>query len=363
MVRLILVQAVIRVSKTYLPHMSELLESPKVTVFVGDGFKFLSDNKATYDVIITDSSDPVGPAEALFQKPYFQLLHDALAPGGHISTQAECLWLHLHLISQLRNMTSQIFPATEYAYTTIPTYPSGQIGFIVASKDATRNLKEPLRKVAGTRYYNEDIHRSAFVLPEFARTILDNGKDIRPIFGRASAAVKAGEEGQKTRKVLLLGSGFVARPCAEYVVRDPTNELTIGALPRLFQLTVGTDAIAACRTLSSAEALAFGLSNASAISLDVNCTEALDAQIAAHDLVISLIPYTYHVAVIKSAIKGKTHVVTTSYVSPAMRELDEAAKQTGIVVMNEIGLDPGIDHLYAIKTIAEVHEKGGKVRN
>lgn len=363
MVRLILVQAVIRVSKTYLPHMSELLESPKVTVFVGDGFKFLSDNKATYDVIITDSSDPVGPAEALFQKPYFQLLHDALAPGGHISTQAECLWLHLHLISQLRNMTSQIFPATEYAYTTIPTYPSGQIGFIVASKDATRNLKEPLRKVAGTRYYNEDIHRSAFVLPEFARTILDNGKDIRPIFGRASAAVKAGEEGQKTRKVLLLGSGFVARPCAEYVVRDPTNELTIGALPRLFQLTVGTDAIAACRTLSSAEALAFGLSNASAISLDVNCTEALDAQIAAHDLVISLIPYTYHAAVIKSAIKGKTHVVTTSYVSPAMRELDEAAKQAGIVVMNEIGLDPGIDHLYAIKTIAEVHEKGGKVRN
>ena len=78
---------------------------------------------------------------------------------------------------------------------------------------------------------------------------------------------------------------------------------------------------------------------------------------------ISLIPYTYHAAVIKSAIKGKTHVVTTSYVSPAMRELDEQAKEAGIVVMNEIGLDPGIDHLYAIKTIDEVHAKGGKVRS
>lgn len=64
---------------------------------------------------------------------------------------------------------------------------------------------------------------------------------------------------------------------------------------------------------------------------------------------------------IKAAIKGKTDVVTTSYVSPAMRELDEAAKAAGITVLNEIGLDPGIDHLYAVKTIDEVHAKGGKV--
>jgi spermidine synthase len=77
---------------------------------------------------------------------------------------------------------------------------------------------------------------------------------------------------------------------------------------------------------------------------------------------VSLIPYTYHSAVIKAAIKGKTNVVTTSYVSPAMRELDEAARKAGIVVMNEIGLDPGIDHLYAVKTIGEVHAKGGKAR-
>lgn len=83
---------------------------------------------------------------------------------------------------------------------------------------------------------------------------------------------------------------------------------------------------------------------------------------AAHDVVVSLIPYTYHAAVIKAAIKGKTHVVTTSYVSPAMRELDEQAKNAGIVVLNEIGLDPGIDHLYAVKTIEEVHAKGGKVK-
>ena len=113
--------------------------------------------------------------------------------------------------------------------------------------------------------------------------------------------------------------------------------------------------------MSSAQALCDGLPRTTGISLDVNDTAALESQVAAHDLVISLIPYTYHATVIKAAIKSKTNVVTTSYVSPAMKELEEAAKKAGIVVMNEIGLDPGIDHLYAVKTIAEVHAKGGKV--
>jgi len=117
----------------------------------------------------------------------------------------------------------------------------------------------------------------------------------------------------------------------------------------------------ACRTLSNAEALASGLPNTSAIPLDASNSAALEAEIAKYDLVVSLIPYTFHADVIKAAIKAKIHVVTTSYVSPAMRELDAEAKAAGIVVMNEIGVDPGIDHLYAIKTIGEVHAKGGKV--
>ena len=76
---------------------------------------------------------------------------------------------------------------------------------------------------------------------------------------------------------------------------------------------------------------------------------------------ISLIPYIYHAAVIKSAIKSKTQVVTTSYVSQAIQDLDGAAKEAGITVLNEVGVDPGVDHLYAIKKIDEVHSKGGKV--
>lgn len=215
-------QAVIRVSKQYLPHMSGLLSDPRVVVHIGDGFKFLAENTSTYDAIITDSSDPVGPAASLFQKPYFQLLYDALTPGGHISTQGECLWLHLPLIQSLRKATRELFPVAEYAFTTIPTYPSGQIGFLVCSKEAGRDLKTPVRKVPGTRYYNQEVHKAAFVLPEFARSLADDGKDVRPLVGRQFDASKP------VKKILLLGSGFVARPAAEYIVRNPNNRLTIG---------------------------------------------------------------------------------------------------------------------------------------
>ena len=319
-----------------------MLSDPKVTVHIGDGFKFLEENTSSYDVIITDSSDPVGPAASLFQKPYFQLLHDALTPGGHISTQAECLWLHTKLIEGLQRSTREIFTTAEYAFTTIPTYPSGQIGFMICAKGEKRDLKSPVRKVPNTMYYNENVHKAAFALPEFARSLLEDGKQLGPVFGRE--ALEIASVNKKKKKILLLGSGFVARPAAEYLARRPENHLTV-----------------ACRTLEKAQQLTQGLENATAISLDVKVTEALEAAVSDHDLVISLIPYTHHADVIRAAIKGKTHVVTTSYVSPSMLELDEEAKKAGIVVMNEIGLDPGIDHLYAIKTIDEVHSKGGKV--
>ena len=77
----------IRLSKKYLPGMAISYQHPKVKTHIGDGFKFLDDYKNEFDVIITDSSDPKGPAESLFQKPYFELLFGALKEGGVITTQ------------------------------------------------------------------------------------------------------------------------------------------------------------------------------------------------------------------------------------------------------------------------------------
>jgi saccharopine dehydrogenase (NADP+, L-glutamate forming) len=120
--------------------------------------------------------------------------------------------------------------------------------------------------------------------------------------------------------------------------------------------------LSACRTLPTVLALIDGLPpSITGIALDVSDTLDLDAQIASHDLVISLVPFIYHPNVIKSAIKGKTDVVTTSYVSPAIKELESEIIAAGITVLNEVGVDPGVDHLYAIKMIDAVHANGGKV--
>ncbi|KAI8375515.1 saccharopine dehydrogenase [Blakeslea trispora] len=147
------------------------------------------------------------------------------------------------------------------------------------------------------------------------------------------------------KKILLLGSGFVAAPCVEYLVRNPENKITI-----------------ASRRLENAQALSKQYPGTVAVSCDINDESAIEKLVAEHDVSISLIPYIYHAKVIKAAVKHKKNVVTTSYVSPAMLEYDQAAKDAGITVMNEIGLDPGIDHLYAVKTIEEVHKEGGKLK-
>lgn len=147
------------------------------------------------------------------------------------------------------------------------------------------------------------------------------------------------------KRVLLLGSGFVAQPVVDSLSATEGIEVTV-----------------ACRTLTKAEALAKA-SGSQAISLDVTDDAQLDAALTEHDIVLSLIPYIYHPNVVKSAIRLKKDVVTSSYISDALRELEPEIKKAGITVMNEIGLDPGIDHLYAVKTIDEVHRAGGKIKS
>ncbi|AAS50887.1 ABR116Cp [Eremothecium gossypii ATCC 10895] len=147
------------------------------------------------------------------------------------------------------------------------------------------------------------------------------------------------------KKVLVLGSGFVAKPVVD--VLDSTDGI---------EVTVG------CRTLAKAKALTAGTA-ASAISVDASDSEGLDAAVGEHDVVVSLIPYIHHADVVRAAIRQRKHVVTTSYISPALRALEPEIKAAGITVMNEIGLDPGIDHLYAVKIIDEVHRAGGKINS
>ena len=121
------------------------------------------------------------PLPAVTAQPFFQNMHRALRPGGVVCTQGECLWLHLDLIKEVTDMSREVFVGgtVAYAFTTIPTYPSGQIGFVLCAKqgDATDFVTPQRPPPAGgglrpLRYYNPQVHRAAFALPEFARSAL-----------------------------------------------------------------------------------------------------------------------------------------------------------------------------------------------
>jgi len=149
------------------------------------------------------------------------------------------------------------------------------------------------------------------------------------------------------KKVLILGAGMVSKPIVRYLLDLGDIEVT-----------------QASRTVSKAEAIMDGHPNGRALELDVTkqgAEQRLEELVEQTDVAVSLLPYTYHVKVAELCIKHKKNMVTTSYVSDAMKALDGRAKQAGIVILNESGLDPGIDHMSAMKIIHDVERRGGKV--
>jgi saccharopine dehydrogenase-like NADP-dependent oxidoreductase len=147
--------------------------------------------------------------------------------------------------------------------------------------------------------------------------------------------------------VLILGAGMVAGPMVGYLLDQPEINVKV-----------------ASRTLSKAQKLVGDHPRGSAETLDVEKPEQiqkLEDLVSSADLVVSLLPYIHHVKVAEFAIKHKKNMVTTSYVSDAMRALDGQAKDAGIIIINESGLDPGIDHMSAMRIIHKVEEEGGKI--
>ena len=145
------------------------------------------------------------------------------------------------------------------------------------------------------------------------------------------------------KKVLILGAGMVVNPIVRYL------------LDKNFIVTVAT------RTKSKADEMIAGHPNGRSVAWTVEQEAELDKMIADHDLTVSLLPYLYHVMVAKKCIRLKKNMVTTSYVKPEMQALDAEAKAAGIIILNELGLDPGIDHMSAMRIIDHIHGKGGKV--
>jgi len=146
------------------------------------------------------------------------------------------------------------------------------------------------------------------------------------------------------KKTLVLGAGLVSRPMVQYLMNCPDFEVWV-----------------ATRTVAKAEQIVARHPRGRAVSLLVDDESALDSLVAQADLVVSLLPYTYHVKVANLCLKHRKPLVTTSYVSDAMRSLDRDARSAGVLLLNEIGLDPGIDHMSAMRVIHSVQQAGARV--
>jgi len=149
------------------------------------------------------------------------------------------------------------------------------------------------------------------------------------------------------KKVLVLGAGYVSAPVVEYLTRDSSVGVTIASALK-----------------EEAKAVAQRYERTEPVLLDVSeSPERLDDLIKSHNVVISLLPWTLHPVVAKKCIANKTDMVTASYCTPAMQDLHKDALEAGITIVNEVGLDPGIDHLLALECFDEVHTGGGKVES
>jgi len=146
------------------------------------------------------------------------------------------------------------------------------------------------------------------------------------------------------KKVLVLGAGLVSRPGVQYLLNQTNIEVTV-----------------ASRTVSKAEKLIEGFPNGKAVQVNVENKDDLARVIKDCDIAISLLPWIHHLKVADLCIEYGKHMVTTSYVSEGMKKLDEVTKQKGLLFLNELGVDPGIDHMSAMKIIDEVHAEGGKI--
>ncbi len=146
------------------------------------------------------------------------------------------------------------------------------------------------------------------------------------------------------KKILILGAGLVAKPLVRYLLDQPDFKVEV-----------------ASRTVSKAVKLIDNHPNGTAKELNLKNEEGLRNEVAQADIVISMVPYSFHPKVAKYCIDFKKHMVTTSYVSEIMKNLDAEAKKAGILILNEVGLDPGIDHMEAMRIIHEVNKKGGTI--
>ncbi len=163
---------VITVCQEFFPKLADCLTRDKrCELAVGDGFQYLREHPGQFDVILSDSTDPVGPGAALFDDDYFKLAKDALKPGGIFVTQCKSLWTDVKTAIEIEVRLRKYFALVLPYVSTIPTYPTGSWSFMFASDGIDPRTQFDARRqeeICGSSNYYTAAHQSgAFAVPAF----------------------------------------------------------------------------------------------------------------------------------------------------------------------------------------------------
>jgi spermidine synthase len=152
--------------------------NPRVKLHVDDGIAYIRDHQDAFDLILVDSTDPIGPAEGLFEEDFYRMVSGALKKDGIMVAQSESPFYHGEIQKNMYRNLRAVFPIVEMYQAFIPTYPSGFWSFAFASKEyhPVKDFDRERAKNRGfyTKYYNEDLHLGAFMLPTFARENIED---------------------------------------------------------------------------------------------------------------------------------------------------------------------------------------------
>ena len=162
-------QRVVDLSRQYLTFFGDPWSDPRARLLIRDAFDYLEESPGQFDVIISDTTDPIGMAKRLFSDEFYKLVIRALVPGGAAATQCEQPFFDTALIKQVYASAQALTKNPAYYYAHIPTYPGGGIGFMYLSDTPWTNGLIASYPPGTNNYINPDIHKAAFALPEFFR--------------------------------------------------------------------------------------------------------------------------------------------------------------------------------------------------
>lgn len=164
---------VIAECRRHLPEIARALNDPKVAIHIGDGSSFLKEKRHEFDVVLVDSTEPIGPAAALFSREFYETVFAALRPDGLMVAQTESPFFNQAILAGASKDLGAVFPKVHTYLASIPTYPSGLWSFTLASKkyDPLFHQRQPHENFL-SRYYTPELHRSCFTLPGFVQELL-----------------------------------------------------------------------------------------------------------------------------------------------------------------------------------------------